>query len=57
MAPDPPPGPLQCAQALEVDAQIEHDKHNHVFAQELARRAHHLRMQHQQDQTAKDKLQ
>ena len=45
---------LQRAERLELDAQIEHRKQNHVYAQDLAREAHHLRMEHQRDQTAKD---
>lgn len=49
MTPDPKPTKLERAAALEEDAQIEHAKHNHVYASDLAREAHHLRMEHQQE--------
>lgn len=55
MTPDAHPTLLQRAEKLELDAQVEHVKQNHVYAQDLAREAHHLRMEHQQEQAAKEK--
>ena len=49
MTPDPHPTPEEQAAELEVAAKIVHDHGNHVFADELARKAHHLRMQEQHD--------
>lgn len=49
MTPDPHPTLAERAEELEVAAKIAHDHGNHVFAQELTRSAHHLRMQEQQD--------
>jgi hypothetical protein len=37
---------LERAEELEIDAQVEHSRQNHVYADELARSAHHLRMEH-----------
>ena len=49
MTPDPHPTPAEQAAELEVAAKIAHEHSNPVFADELARKAHHLRMQEQQD--------
>lgn len=49
MTPDPHPTPSERAEELEVAAKIAHEHSNPVFADELARKAHHLRMQEQQD--------
>lgn len=49
MTPDPHPTLAERAEELEVAAKIAHENGNHVFAQELAQHAHHLRMQEQQD--------
>ena len=49
MTPDTHPTLAERAEELEVAAKIAHDHGNHVFAQELTRSAHHLRMQEQQD--------
>lgn len=46
MTPDPHKSKLERAEELEIDAQVEHSKQNHVYADELARSAHHLRMEH-----------
>ena len=51
MTPSPHPTPSERAEELEVAAKIAHDHGNHVFADELARKAHHLRMQEIQEQT------
>ena len=51
MTPAPHPTPEEQAAELEVAAKIAHDHGNHVFADELARKAHHLRMQEIQEQT------
>lgn len=46
---------LKLAEQLDLDAAVEHKKQNHVYANELARRAHHLRMEHQLE-AKRDKL-
>lgn len=46
MTPEPHKSKLERADELDVDAQVEHRKQNHVYADELARSAHHLRMEH-----------
>ena len=50
MTPDPHPTPAEQVAELEVAAKIAHENGNHVFAQELAQHAHHLRMQALQEQ-------
>lgn len=49
MTPSPAKTPVELAEEFEVAAKIAHENANHVFAQELAQHAHHLRMQEQQD--------
>lgn len=49
MTPAPHPTPSEQADELEVAAKIAHEHSNPVFADELARKAHRLRMQEQQD--------
>ncbi len=46
MTPTPRKTKLERAEELDIDAQVEHSKQNHVYADELARSAHHLRMEH-----------
>ena len=50
MTPAPHPTPSERAEELEVAAKIVHDHGNPVFTDELARKAHHLRMQAEQEQ-------
>ena len=50
MTPDPHPTLAEQADELEVAAKIAHEHSNPVFADELARKAHHLRMQEIQEQ-------
>lgn len=50
MTTDPHPTVAERADELETAAKIAHENGNHVFAQELAQHAHHLRMQEKQDQ-------
>jgi hypothetical protein len=40
---------LERAEDLDVAAKIAHENQDHVFAQQLAQHAHHLRMEHQQE--------
>ena len=50
MTPDPHPTLAEQADELEVAAKIAHEHSNPVFADELARKAHNLRMQAEQEQ-------
>lgn len=58
MTPAPHKTKLERAEELDVAAKIAHENSDHVFADELARHAHHLRMEDQQeskrDQQPKD---
>ena len=49
MTPDPHKTKLERAEEFDIAAKIAHENGNPVFADELARKAHHLRMQEQQD--------
>jgi hypothetical protein len=49
MTPTPDKTKLERAEKLAADADVEHEKGNHVFADEIARSAHHLRMEVQQE--------
>lgn len=49
MTPDPHPTVAEQAAELEVAAKIAQEHSNPVFAEELARKAHHLRMQEKKD--------
>lgn len=50
MNPSPAKTPEELAEEFEVSEKIAHQHANHVFAQELALHAHHLRMQAKQDE-------
>ena len=49
MNPSPAKTPVELAEEFEVAAKIAHENGNHVSAQELAKHAHNLRMQHEQE--------
>jgi len=49
MTPAPHKSKLERADELDVAAKIAHENSDHVFADELARHAHHLRMEDQQE--------
>lgn len=49
MTPDPHKCKLARAEELEVAAKIAHENNDHVFAAELSRHAHHLRMDHERE--------
>lgn len=50
MQPSPVKTPLERAEDFDVAAKIAYDKHDYVFAQELAQHAHHLRMEYEREQ-------
>lgn len=52
MNPTPEKTPLERAEELEVAAKIAHENQDHVFAQQLAMHAFHLRAQAQQEMEA-----
>jgi hypothetical protein len=49
VTPDPQPTLLERADELDVAARIAYDKHDYVFAKQLADHAHLLRMQEKQE--------
>ena len=58
MTPDPSKTPLERAEEMDVAARIAYDKHDYVFAEQLAMHAHLLRMaaqeEHKRDQLKAD---
>lgn len=50
MQPSPVKTPLERAEDFDVAAKIAYDKHDYVFAQELAQHAHLLRMNYEREQ-------
>lgn len=52
MNPAPDKTPLERADELDVAAKIAHENQDHVFAQQLAMHAFHLRVQAQHEKEA-----
>lgn len=54
MTPDPTKTLLERAEEMDVAARIAYDKHDYVFAEQLAMHAHLLRMEDQQERKKHD---